>query len=90
MSLMRKGTDGQPLVVGGETPSSHKNDAPANNGGMNTSFNAMNNSLSQKWISKQTQIQNIKADPAHQNAQPILAEQNQQQVSNAVDHGQMH
>ena len=49
MSYMKSGENTGNVKGGEQTGTS---------GGMNTSFSAMNSSLSQKWISKKTQISN--------------------------------
>jgi hypothetical protein len=52
MSMMRNRGEGG-LGTGAETaPNKQNNDNHAGSSAMNTSFSAMNNSLSQKWMNK--------------------------------------
>lgn len=53
MSLMRSG---QGTLQQRATVGSGEHTAPAGGQNMNTSFSAMNSSLSQKWMNKKTQI----------------------------------
>lgn len=61
MSIMKTGEAALSIRGGDQT-------APAGGGNMNSSFSAMNSSLSAKWMSKKSQILSVK-DPASGSSQ---------------------